>query len=60
MEFKSLKFSERASPKDHFCEVSLNLLGGFREEDFLSNCSRTDGHTDGWTHGRMPDIDRSQ
>ena len=23
MEFKSLKYSESASPKDHFCEVSL-------------------------------------
>ena len=46
MEFKSLKFSESASPKDHFCEVSLKSLAGFREEDFLSNCSWTDGQTD--------------
>ena len=40
-ELKFLKFSESASPKD--------LLAGFRGEDFLSNCSLTDGHTDGWT-----------
>ena len=29
MEFKSLKFSESASPKDYFCEVSLKSVGGF-------------------------------
>ena len=27
MEFKSLKYSESASPKDHFCEVSLKSVG---------------------------------
>ena len=45
-EIISLKFSESASPKDHFSEVSLKSVG-FRGQDFLSNCSRTDGHTDG-------------
>ena len=54
-EFKSLKFSESASPKDHFCEVSLKSVCRFRGGDFLSNCSRTDGQTHGWT-----DVDRSQ
>ena len=29
-----------------------NLLGGFRGEEFLSNCSRTDGREDGRTGGR--------
>ena len=48
-EFKSLKYSESASPKNHFCEVSLKSLAAFRGEDFFSYCSRTDGQTDGWT-----------
>ena len=28
--FKSLKFSESASPKDHFCEVSFKSVGRFQ------------------------------
>ena len=28
-EFKSLKYSESASPKDHFCEDSLKSVGRF-------------------------------
>ena len=27
IQFKSLKYSESASPKDHFCEVSLKSVG---------------------------------
>ena len=30
MEFKSLKYFESASPKDHFCEVSLKSVGRFQ------------------------------
>ena len=41
-----------------------NLLSGFRGEDFLSNCSRADGHTDGcWTmidHNSSPWARRAQ
>ena len=54
-EFKSLKYSESASPMDHFCEVLLKSVGRFQRR-FLSNCSRTDRHTDGC----QTDIDRSQ
>ena len=32
MEFKSLKNSESASPKNHFCAVSLKSDCGFRED----------------------------
>ena len=42
-EFKSMNHSESAPSKDYICEA------GFRGEDFLSNCSRTDGRTDGLT-----------
>ena len=44
-------YSESASPKDHFCEVLLKSVMGFRGEDFfLSNYSRTDNRqTDGPT-----------
>ena len=50
--FESLKFSESASPKDHFCEVSLKSVVRFQREDSLSNCSRTDGYADGRTDRR--------
>ena len=31
MELKSLKFSESASPKDHFCKVLLKSVGRFQK-----------------------------
>ena len=34
-EFKSLKYSESASPKDHFCEVSLKSGGRFQKRRFF-------------------------
>ena len=45
-EFKSLKYPEGASPKDHFCKVSLKSAE-FRGEDFSSDCSCMGGQTDG-------------
>ena len=44
-EFKSLKFSESASPKDHFCFIKI-CWPVSEEKIFLSNCSSTDGQTD--------------
>ena len=35
MEFKSLKYSESASPKDNFCEVSLKSVGHFQRRGFF-------------------------
>ena len=35
MEFKSLKYSERASPKDHFCNVSLKSDRQFQKRRFF-------------------------
>ena len=35
MEFKSLKYSESASPKDHICEVSLISVGRFQRRKFF-------------------------
>ena len=35
MEFISLKYSESASPKDHFCEVSLKSVGQFQRLRFF-------------------------
>ena len=35
MGFKILEYSESTSPKDHFCEVSLEYAG-FRGTDFLN------------------------
>ena len=32
MEFKSLKFSESASPKDHFCKVFIEICWPVSEE----------------------------
>ena len=43
-EFKSLKYSESASPKDHFCDVLLKSVGRFQ--------LFTDGRTYGRTYGR--------
>ena len=34
MEFISLKYSESASPKDHFSEVSLKSVGQFQRSFF--------------------------
>ena len=34
-EFKSLKFSESASAKDHFCGVSLKSVGRFQRRRFF-------------------------
>ena len=34
-EFKSLKFSESASPKDNFCEVSLKSVNRFQRRRFF-------------------------
>ena len=34
-ELQSLKFSESASPKDHFCEVSLKSVGRFQRRRFF-------------------------
>ena len=34
-EFESEKFSESASPKDHFCEVSLKSVGRFQRRRFF-------------------------
>ena len=47
MEFKSLKYSERASLKDHFCEVSLKSDWWFQRRGlFFINCLPMDGQTD--------------
>ena len=35
IEFISLKYSESASPKDHFCEVSLKSVGRFQRRRFF-------------------------
>ena len=35
MEFISLKCSKSASPKDHFCEVSLISVGRFQRRRFF-------------------------
>ena len=35
-EFKSLKYSESASPKDHFCEDSLRSVGRFQKRRFFT------------------------
>ena len=35
MEFVSLKYSESALPKDHFCEVSLKSVGRFERRRFF-------------------------
>ena len=56
-ELKSLKFSESASPEDHFCEVSLKSVGRFKRKRFFKYLfkdgqtdKRTAKHTDGrWT-----------
>ena len=37
MEFKSLKYSESASPEDHFCVVSLKYVGQFQRRRCLYN-----------------------
>ena len=34
-ELKSLKISESASPKNHFCEVSLKSVGRFQRRRFF-------------------------
>ena len=34
-EFKSLNFSESASPKGHFCDVSLKSVGRFQRRRFF-------------------------
>ena len=54
VEFKSLKYSDSASPRDHFCEVSLKSVGRFQRRRFffLSNCSRTGGLTPGNDHSQ--------
>ena len=59
MEFESLKYSESASPKDHFCEVSLKSVGRFQRRRFFKYAI-VHRRTDGQTNGRMLDIDRSQ
>ena len=46
MEFKSLKYTESASPKDRFYGVSLSLIASIRGEDFLVFVyGRRDGRT---------------
>ena len=51
VEFKSLKYSKSAPPKDHFCVVSLKSDRRFQSRLFYGNCLRTD---------RQTDINRSQ
>ena len=51
--------SESASPKDHFCEVSLKYVGRFQTRRFFKYLF-TDDWTDGHTDRQTPDIDQSQ
>ena len=50
-EFKSLKYSESASSKDHFCEVSSKSVGRFQKRKIFQVIVHR--RADGRTYGRM-------
>ena len=54
MEWNSLNNFERPSCKEHFCQVSLNLVERFRRRSCLKKLL-TDGRTDARTHARTDD-----